>query len=679
MLERLADFCRRRSAWILVVLLALPLLGWVVTRSIGRAESSHLASPARAESDAWSQIEHLAQVMPLIEFEYDYLEQPRDFIGREYLVSNRDLLERFAASDAPDTPSSLARAHALVALARVNQSLGQIGRVESSLQRAKQLLDEIDQSIGTPEIRWLMAEVENRTACLCARTGRLAEAADHMSAAIESAYLATSMARYEPSRELARYHRNQALILFRLGRDGFSELGRSVELSLSAIAGEPETIASLEFAIDSFQLLSQTLWWKGRLGESELACQRSMEAIDQLLRLGDAAGEGGHVFSRLRYESARRLAARNLQRLRSEPAGTSRKLGSWQWRPVSPDEGMVLQADLFISGRLPAEFETQQALLFTWIDDEVSQSAVTEMIVHTYQQVAILLLVADDRLAADARQDLKNAGVSLDRIHMRYLATDTLWLRDFGPFSVDIGNSLTCWVDIRLERDQEGSDRHADDHVPRALARLFDQPVTEAPIYLEGGGLLTNGAGLCVVSSVMLERTKMLGYSEQHFIETIKRLFGAREVVVLEALRGEPNGHVDWFMTFVAPDTVVVGDYRDGDDANRQLLDRHAERLAGMKTDTGPLRVLRIPMPPRQTSYFGGTYTNVVYANGVLLVPTWSSAPRDLEEEALSLYRDLLPEWKIVGIDCEPLGRRDGSLRCATMNLFGKLDWDCAE
>ena len=122
-------------------------------------------------------------------------------------------------------------------------------------------------------------------------------------------------------------------------------------------------------------------------------------------------------------------------------------------------------------------------------------------------------------------------------------------------------------------------------------------------------------------------------------------------------------------MTFASHDTVVLGDYRDMDPANADLLDRHAATLSRQETPAGSLKVVRIPMPPRGADHFGGTYTNVIFANGVLLVPTWPEASQELEAEAISVYRRLLPGWEVVGINCRELAIRNGGLHCVAMNL----------
>ena len=110
--------------------------------------------------------------------------------------------------------------------------------------------------------------------------------------------------------------------------------------------------------------------------------------------------------------------------------------------------------------------------------------------------------------------------------------------------------------------------------------------------------------------------------------ELIKKQFGATDLIYLEPLAGEATGHVDMFATFTAPDTVVIGECSQREDpVNAAILDRNAQRLAGVRTACGPLNVVRIPVSKTNTlpfeddpdAYVWHTYTNVVYANQVLL------------------------------------------------------------
>ncbi|MCA9214011.1 MAG: agmatine deiminase family protein, partial [Planctomycetales bacterium] len=66
---------------------------------------------------------------------------------------------------------------------------------------------------------------------------------------------------------------------------------------------------------------------------------------------------------------------------------------------------------------------------------------------------------------------------------------------------------------------------------------------------------------------------------------------------------------------------------------------------------------------------FGGTYTNVVFANGKLLVPQWKNAGHELNVQAVGTYQKLLPDWQIVPVDCTDFLPNSGAIHCATSNV----------
>jgi hypothetical protein len=104
------------------------------------------------------------------------------------------------------------------------------------------------------------------------------------------------------------------------------------------------------------------------------------------------------------------------------------------------------------------------------------------------------------------------------------------------------------------------------------------------------------------------------------------------------------------------------------DPVNAAILDDAARLLAREKTSLGPMRVHRIPLPDCQDGCYR-TYTNVIFANGLLLVPVYSDADPNLQDRALGLYARLLPRWKVVGINADGLAPLGGALRCMSMNV----------
>jgi agmatine deiminase len=123
------------------------------------------------------------------------------------------------------------------------------------------------------------------------------------------------------------------------------------------------------------------------------------------------------------------------------------------------------------------------------------------------------------------------------------------------------------------------------------------------------------------------------------------------------------------FCTFLATDLVVVGRYDPAvDPENAAHLDQVADDLAGLTTRRGPVRIERVPMPDHDDGFWR-TYTNLIFANEAVLVPVYPEYCPELDQIALELYRRLLPDRRIIGIDTSELIKMNGALRCITMNV----------
>ena len=204
------------------------------------------------------------------------------------------------------------------------------------------------------------------------------------------------------------------------------------------------------------------------------------------------------------------------------------------------------------------------------------------------------------------------------------------------------------------------------------MARISQTTAEYTPLKLEGGNLLSNGRGVIVTTERFLEQND--DYNIGQVGIELSRHLNASSIVVLEPLVGEDTRHVDMFATFTSPRTIVVGSYDPAiDPVNAAILDRNAQLLSQVKTARGRLRVVRIPMGSQEGNCWR-TYTNCVYANGVLIVPSYGEFDDpDVIARVLKTYRRLLPGWKITTVDASDLIEEGGALRCATLNIT-KLD-----
>ncbi len=316
--------------------------------------------------------------------------------------------------------------------------------------------------------------------------------------------------------------------------------------------------------------------------------------------------------------------------------------------------------------RVPAEFEPQEALLLPvgLLADEAPE-VLTGLMAATRRRAAVVGIVADAGQRDRVAKALHAQGLPQTGIQFAELPHNTKWIRDYGPIFVRLSNHRRAAIDT--EYPETGRDD--DDAIPVKLAERFRARLIPAQIVFEGGNLLSNGEGLCVTTTAAIFRNSDQEDSEARVCRVFRDCFGAEQTVFLEPLMGEQTGHVDMFACFTAPDVIVVGTYAPELDAlNAALLNRNAERLEGLPTPRGPLRVVRIPMPPHKDGNWR-TYTNVVFANGALLMPTYRGVDRAGRETAFELFARLLPGWEVIGIDCTTLIRGGGALRCISTGV----------
>jgi len=324
--------------------------------------------------------------------------------------------------------------------------------------------------------------------------------------------------------------------------------------------------------------------------------------------------------------------------------------------------------------RFPAEHESQAALMLA--GDELARSFPRLFVdlATALRGKTKLLVLASDREVADELQAMLDArDLPRDGIHYLQVPHNSMWTRDYGPLIVERGGK---WGMIDADYFEVG--RRGDDLAPTLLGRLAGMRVYQTPLRLEGGNLLTNGRGIGLTTTIALDRNADRGFDRRQVERVMTDFFGIEKAVFLEPLSGETTGHVDMFATFVSPDTVLVGKCDPAiDPVNAALLDRNAARLAATpKTPKGTenLQVVRIPMPAHRDGQWR-SHANVVYAHPLVLVPTYPAATSAADQQALALYRRLMPGWTVIGVDASGLIQRGGALHCVVLNLphTGKL------
>jgi agmatine deiminase len=399
-----------------------------------------------------------------------------------------------------------------------------------------------------------------------------------------------------------------------------------------------------------------------------------------------------------------------------------------------------------LTSRFPTESEQTQGAMYAWPSYGAQMSPLTELIRNSVQQdgyETTVMVTTASRTMAETTLRLRGFDDKMiSRINWFITPLNGIWIRDFGAevlvtpegnFQfVDMGYYSGSRAGCAAAPDQMPG-RPSDDVSPTRFAPnlLSGVEVFRPMLRTEGGNLQTDGLGTCVhMQREVLAANRFTGagiswmYTQEELDSVYTNFYNCDRVITLESFQLDPGptslcsrrviDHVDMFITFVSPQTVIVArlDEEDAafDPANAAILDRNAQTLS----DAG-YNIVRIPQParyctaihgpscgsagtciagPNETRECAGTVDRVwaTYANSMrvgsrMLVPVYhdpvsdsSPLPQEVkdriirqEAEALSTYQATLDsEFGPGAVTVVPVVSDDmipcqGSMHCISM------------
>lgn len=326
--------------------------------------------------------------------------------------------------------------------------------------------------------------------------------------------------------------------------------------------------------------------------------------------------------------------------------------------------------------RIAADFEPQRAILISVCELLPTHEKVFLQIVEACQgHIDVGVLVNDKKQLVQAVRVLLKRKTEFPHVKFYHLDLDTIWLRDFGPRIAQLETGSVAFDFL-----YEGT-RPRDEKMPKSWSDLTGQRYHAVPWTMQGGNLLFNGTGLALTTNRIFDDNHIRFQNplpgtdpeverREMVIREFRQECNLSQIVVLEPLRNEATRHVDMFAAFVAEDHVLVSQLqRSEDPVNAALLDRNAEKLKKIKLSDGrPMKVTRIPTPAREGKYWS-TFTNVIFANDLILLPALSSDENRYVERAVAVYKSAMPNHKVVVVDTSTLKKLEGSVHCMSINV----------
>lgn len=329
--------------------------------------------------------------------------------------------------------------------------------------------------------------------------------------------------------------------------------------------------------------------------------------------------------------------------------------------------------------RTMAEWEEVEYLVVTWQPN--FPNILRQIVAAAVEECQVIITTQNE---ASVSNYLTSNGVDLTNVTFMDTDWDSIWIRDYAGntiYSDDVGErALTDWIYNRP--------RPNDDVMPSAHASLVGMPIyiTDTgsnDLVNTGGNFMSDGLGTGFASELILEENEagnpygVSAKTEEEVDEIMNAYMGIDRYIKMETLPYDAIHHIDMHMKLLDEETLLVSEYPEGVADGPQIEANIEYVLSNFQSSFGtPYKVEWIPAPPSTNGNYpdtGGhyrTFTNAVFINGTVLVPTYRP---EVDEPALERWQELLPGYNIVGIDVDNPGENlislFGAIHCITHTI----------
>ena len=320
--------------------------------------------------------------------------------------------------------------------------------------------------------------------------------------------------------------------------------------------------------------------------------------------------------------------------------------------------------------RAPAEWEPHDRTLMGWpcrlelwgetIDQARADYAAVANAVAAFEPVTMIANPGEDPARARAA-----CGEGVEIVE---LPLDDSWLRDCGPIYVYGDDGRRVAVHFRFNGWGEKFppwDRDA--AVGGLIATQLGDEVIPAPIVLEGGSILTDGAGtLLTTEQCLLNPNRNPSLSREEIEQALRDNLGVQRIVWLGQGLVEDrdtDGHVDLIASFVAPGQVLLQTVGP-DNPNYENCQENSARLRDAGIDVVELPFLAYDTVAGEP--IAVSYLNFYLCNHAVIVPV-TGAPTDAE--ALSVIDRAYPDREVVSVPGAVLAYGGGGPHCITQQV----------
>lgn len=270
------------------------------------------------------------------------------------------------------------------------------------------------------------------------------------------------------------------------------------------------------------------------------------------------------------------------------------------------------------------------------------------------QDILVTTIVSGSTQEQNAIDDFTAAGANMDNITFIYAATDSYWVRDYGPWYIEFGDQEIGIVDFPYNRP-----RPNDDELPIIVADSLDLPLFGMNLTHTGGNYMASGSTQGASTELVIEEND---YSVEEINELVADYLGIDEYHLNEDPLDDYIDHIDCWGKFIDVDKIIIGQVPESDyryDDFEAVADYYANEISDYGT---PYQVFRVYTPG---DYPYTPYSNSLILNNRVFVPNTGS---QYDDDAIEVYEAAMPGYEIIGVDFNTWENTD-ALHCRTHEM----------
>ena len=280
--------------------------------------------------------------------------------------------------------------------------------------------------------------------------------------------------------------------------------------------------------------------------------------------------------------------------------------------------------------RFVAEFEPMQGVMIRY-----PLGIPTSLVAQLSNNCQVYCIVSSS-YQSSAQSSFQNAGVNMNNVTFVNAASDSYWVRDYGPWYI-FEDRHPAIVDNIYNRP-----RPNDDNMSGVFANYWNIPMYGMNLEHTGGNMMEDGRGHGVSDELVFQENN---YNETNVRNKMRDYLGIDPYHVTIDPQGDYIAHVDCWGKYLAPDKILIAQL-PSTNSQYALYEQVAEYFATTNCCWGyPYHVYRVQEPG---GYTLAPYTNSLILNKTVYVPLGSQS--NYNQMALQVYQEAMPGYEIVGV-----------------------------